>query len=332
MKKTQYFQVEFKSVEVKGEWGKIYVEGFASTPDLDSYDDIVKPEAFRNTMGSYMQKPLILLQHNMDKIIGKAVEYRIETDGLFIRVEIFNDIDWVMNNIQEGLLGAFSIWFRALKWEIREVGDKWIREIIELRLVEVSVVAFPANTNARFSIAKSIKSFFDSLTEIKSFGAWLYECKSNGEEIVNFEEEMKNEEIQEIEVKEEENTTETTEEKSEESVEENENTETKNTTETDDVEIDSENLPDDDTGDVKAEELKALQDEVERLKKENETFSEELKAKDTEIEELKTSKTEIEATLEKKEAEIKEYLSVGEIEVKETVKTTPWYTFNYFLN
>jgi len=44
-------------------------------------------------MGSYMQKPLILLQHNMDKIIGKAVEYRIETDGLFIRVEIFNDID-----------------------------------------------------------------------------------------------------------------------------------------------------------------------------------------------------------------------------------------------
>jgi HK97 family phage prohead protease len=171
MRKTQYFQVEFKSVEVKEEGGVLTIEGFASTPDLDSYDDIVKPSAFQNTMGSYMQKPIILLQHNMDKIIGKAVDYRIEENGLYIKVEIFNDIDGTMKNIQEGLLGAFSIGFRALKWEIREMDDRWIREITELRLVEVSVVAFPANVQARFSIAKSVKSFFDSLAEIKSFGA-----------------------------------------------------------------------------------------------------------------------------------------------------------------
>ncbi len=69
MRKTQYCQVEVKSGEIKEEGGVLTIEGFASTPDLDSYDDIVKPSAFQNTMGSYMQKAIILLQHNMDKII-----------------------------------------------------------------------------------------------------------------------------------------------------------------------------------------------------------------------------------------------------------------------
>lgn len=104
MRKTQYFQMEFKNVEVKEDGSSIFIEGLASTPDIDSYDDIVKPEAFRNTMGSYMQKPLILLQHNMEKIIGKAVDYRIEEAGLWIRVELINDVDNTFKNIQEGLL------------------------------------------------------------------------------------------------------------------------------------------------------------------------------------------------------------------------------------
>ena len=203
MRKVQYFQMEFKNVEVKEDGSRMFIEGFASTPDVDSYDDIVKPEAFQNTMGSYMQKPIILLQHNLDKIIGKAVDYRIEENGLWIRVELFNDIDGSFKSIQEGLLGAFSIGFRALKWNLYMKDDeRMIREITELRLVEISVVAFPANENARFTLAKSLKSFFDGIQEIKSLATGLaYEIKSDDVEIVNFEEEMKADEIEQIEVK-----------------------------------------------------------------------------------------------------------------------------------
>jgi predicted nucleic acid-binding Zn-ribbon protein len=57
--------------------------------------------------------------------------------------------------------------------------------------------------------------------------------------------------------------------------------------------------------------MKALQEEVELLKKSDETLRDELKNKDDEIQTLKTSLSEVEAKLEAKEDEIKSFLSVG---------------------
>jgi len=319
MRKTQYFQMEFKNVEVKEDGSRIFIEGYASTPDVDSYDDIVKPEAFQNTMGSYMQKPIILLQHNLDKIIGKAVDYRIEENGLWIRVELFNDIDGNFKSIQEGLLGAFSIGFRALKWNLYMKDDeRMIREITELRLVEVSVVAFPANENARFTLAKSLKSFFDGIQEIKSLATGLaYEIKSDDVEIVNFEEEMKADEIEQIEEKKDEVKDETEKKEEEQPKEEitdtpadvvaeekeKEEATTENDTKSDESETAGENPDNGQAEEVKSDEVKALESEIVELKSL-------LLAKDEEIQTLQKSESEAKAKLEAKELEIKEYLSV----------------------
>jgi hypothetical protein len=53
------FQMNFKSVQV--EEGKIKIKGFASTPTIDRYDDIVQPIAFQSCMAAYMNNPVVLL-------------------------------------------------------------------------------------------------------------------------------------------------------------------------------------------------------------------------------------------------------------------------------
>ena len=307
MKKTQYFQMEFKNVEVKAEWDRIFIEWFASTPDIDSYDDIVKPEAFVNTMLSYMQKPLVLLQHEIELIIWKTIDYRIESNWLWIKVELFNDINGTFKAIQEWLLWQFSIWFRALKWEIRIEWEKRIREITELKLIEVSVVSFPANPSAQFTLSKSIKWFFDWLNEIKELELWNYEVKSTESEIFNFEEEIKTEEIEEQTPPPE---TVPPEEKP-----------------TDNIEKTGETPPDDTV--VKSEEVKALTEENETLKNEIIELKQTLEAKDEEIKTVWVEKSELENKYTELDLQVKEYLCTWTLETKSENKITQYYA-SYF--
>jgi hypothetical protein len=105
------------------------------------------------------------------------------------------------------MISAFSIGFRALSWEIKKEDEKRIRVITKLQLIEISAVNGPANTNATFSLSKSIKSFFDNLEGLKSLATGAYEVKSAGnihddkeeldEKDISFEEETKEEETTE---------------------------------------------------------------------------------------------------------------------------------------
>lgn len=74
-----HFQMDFKEVKVT-ETGSIKIKGFASTPDIDRYDDIIKPEAFANAMKTYMQNPTVLLGHDTSKPIGLVTEYNLTTN------------------------------------------------------------------------------------------------------------------------------------------------------------------------------------------------------------------------------------------------------------
>ena len=99
MEKKLHFQMSIKSAELHD--GKVKIKGFASTPDLDRYDDIVVPTAFASSIEQYMTNPVVLLQHNSNKVVGKVVDYSISTKGLEVTAEISNDIDNVFHNILE---------------------------------------------------------------------------------------------------------------------------------------------------------------------------------------------------------------------------------------
>lgn len=156
--KNQNFQMVFKTVEMKA--GKIKITGFASTPEIDRYDDIVKPSAFQGAMVGYMKNPVVLLQHNAEKPIGQVISYQILSTGLEVTAEISNDIENTFQLIQDKILRGFSIGFIAKSWNMTETNGREIREITDVDLIEISVVSTPANPGSLFTLAKSVREFF----------------------------------------------------------------------------------------------------------------------------------------------------------------------------
>jgi HK97 family phage prohead protease len=150
----------FKSIETKAD-GSVRIKGFASTPDLDRYDDVVNPTAFASAMVTYMKNPVVLLGHDSDKPIGTVIEYNLSNNGLEVTAEIVNDTDGVLEKIQNKTLRGFSIGWICKNCIFREENNRSIREITSLDLVEISVVATPANPSTLFTLAKSLKKFFD---------------------------------------------------------------------------------------------------------------------------------------------------------------------------
>jgi HK97 family phage prohead protease len=156
--KNNNFQMVFKTVEMKA--GKIKITGFASTPEIDRYDDIVKPSAFQGAMVGYMKNPVVLLQHNAEKPIGQVISYQILSTGLEVTAEISNDIENTFQLIQDKILRGFSIGFIAKSWNMTETNGREIREITDVDLIEISVVSTPANPGSLFTLAKSVREFF----------------------------------------------------------------------------------------------------------------------------------------------------------------------------
>lgn len=166
-KEVSYFQCEKHEYEVK--WDKIIITWFASTPEIDRYNDIVRPEAFGKAMAEYMKNPVVLWQHYSEKILWTVTEYAITANGLRVKAELTNDIENTFQLIRDGALKGFSIGFIAKKWSynVEESSgiEKEIREITELDLVEISVVSTPANKSSLFTLTKSLKDFFDKIRE-----------------------------------------------------------------------------------------------------------------------------------------------------------------------
>lgn len=205
MKKTYYFQapIEQKNIELKGD-GTLVIRGMASTKDVDRYNDIVEPLAFDITLETYMKNPIMLLQHDSNKPIGRFDETKITDDGLSVTGSVLYDEDGCVKKIQYGVLGAFSIGYIPKRFEIRsgdgtllatengyEKGYGWedvwtdataIRTIKELDLVEISVVSTPANPNAVFSLGKSVKTFFDE--EKKSWQEAIANKSDDTDEVI----------------------------------------------------------------------------------------------------------------------------------------------------
>jgi HK97 family phage prohead protease len=164
IEKSLKFQVEIKEADIvkKEADGKkvLVITGMASTMDIDRYDDVVHPMAFSGSLSKYMENPVVLLQHYQDKAIGKTISAQITEKGLQVTCEIDIDTEGVMEKIEKGVMRAFSIGFIVKAYQETAVGETEVRMITELDLVEISVVAVPANPKCLFTLQKGIKSLF----------------------------------------------------------------------------------------------------------------------------------------------------------------------------
>jgi len=166
----EYDKVTMKTLNCDVEWdlksikkdakGLMIIEGFANTSDKDRVGDVVLPSAFAKSLPEYMENPILLYQHDWDKLIGNVIESKIiDNDdegrkGLWVKAAVSNakDVNDVRTKIQEGSLKTFSIGYN-------EIDSDWDKEtstniIQDLELLEISIVTVPANPFAKFSTSE----------------------------------------------------------------------------------------------------------------------------------------------------------------------------------
>jgi len=153
--KTFEFHADIKKHRSVDTDDRLYVEGYASTKNLDRYVEVVSPEAFESTIETYMSNPVVLFQHKHDNPIGQVVEIAIDKFGLWVKAFISKaeSAKSIATMIEEGILRAFSIGFR----EKTATPVDEVYTIQDLELYEISVVSIPANRESLFSVAKAFE-------------------------------------------------------------------------------------------------------------------------------------------------------------------------------
>lgn len=140
-----------------------YIAGWASTPHLDSYRDIVMPGAFAESISkrglSGPKGIKFLIGHDWDKPAGKIEKLEYRGDSLWIEVQMNLKISYA-NDFYEAAKSmdglSFSVGFWLKEWTIKQ--DENGKEYYLLHkgdLFEVSGVPFPANDEAFMTFVKS---------------------------------------------------------------------------------------------------------------------------------------------------------------------------------
>jgi HK97 family phage prohead protease len=140
----------------------IYIEGYASTNDVDRSSDVIPSSVWEAGIQNYLKNPILLAQHDHDDPIGRMVDYRIDSKGLWIKARISAAAE-IFNLVKDEIVTAFSVGFRIMDAEYNAVAELFV--IKELELVEISVVSVPCNQNTLFSLSKA----FSDADEYKKF-------------------------------------------------------------------------------------------------------------------------------------------------------------------
>ncbi len=133
-------------------------EGYGSVFGIrDSFGDVVAKGAFSRTLKED-HRPALLWQHDTHAPIGVYTEIREDDIGLFVKGKFTEGValaDEALLLLKAGALDGLSIGFQTKRSDLdEETGD---REILEVKLFEVSLVTFPANEAARVLDVKETK-------------------------------------------------------------------------------------------------------------------------------------------------------------------------------
>jgi HK97 family phage prohead protease len=131
------------------------VAGYASTWDRDLGNDVVHRGAFSVTLGSG-SRVRFLYAHDASQVLGRALELREDERGLFGRFAISKtrlgqDVHTLLS---DGSLDSFSIGFIPRDFEHDEKAG--VRNLKQVELLEVSVVALPMQPHAVVTAVKEL--------------------------------------------------------------------------------------------------------------------------------------------------------------------------------
>lgn len=158
------FEYPFEIMKTYEDNEKWYIEGYAGSTELDLTGDIITEEAFKEAEEDLLNNSTVLYNHDPEQPIGKVDDVKATKDGLWVKILISKTAQDIWQKVKEGVINKFSIRGRvlnAVKRFIKDVG-KVVNIINELYLIEASLVALPANPEAkalRWYITKSLQQF-----------------------------------------------------------------------------------------------------------------------------------------------------------------------------
>lgn len=179
-----------------------YIAGWASTPDIDSYNHKVVAGAFAEAIakrGLTGPKAIkLLIGHNWNQLAGVITKLEYRGERLWIEAQLALDIGYVNDAYKAAkIIGGlnFSVGFMLQDYEFKENADG--SEYLQINrgdLFEVSVVPFPGNEEATMAFIKSAGSGDDDAPELPTsiaefekalVASGLVKCRNDAKEITH---------------------------------------------------------------------------------------------------------------------------------------------------
>ena len=143
-----------------------WLEGYASVFDVvDAQNDVVKSGAFAKSIKERVAagKVKLMARHMMHggdtlEIVGTITEAKEDKHGLWIHAEFASTAtaQEVRQLVAEGHVAGLSIGYIPVDWKYTEVDGKEVAELHEVKLMEVTITALPANEYAVITAAKAV--------------------------------------------------------------------------------------------------------------------------------------------------------------------------------
>jgi len=152
------------------------VHATISTDEIDRYDEIVEPAAIKAALPAFLANPVVLGCHQPrlatgePPVIGNVTPESIRIGEHQIDADILFDDDELSakyaRKYRKKVMRAFSIGFKPLKGEYRDISSKRTWIWTEIELLEVSAVAVPANRQALARAKGFYESEFDEAKDV----------------------------------------------------------------------------------------------------------------------------------------------------------------------
>ena len=138
------------------------IDGYAAvfnsmSEQLPGFREIILPGAFDRALKE-SHDVRALVNHDPNQIIGrtKSGTLKLSVDEKGLRAEIYPDMQdpdaaKTVRRIQRGDLDGMSFAFRTIKDQWRTEEGEEVRELLDLELLDVSVVAYPAYSATQVS-------------------------------------------------------------------------------------------------------------------------------------------------------------------------------------
>lgn len=144
--------LQLKSLSEEGRFA-----GYASVFDVvDSQNDIILRGAFSKTLRERKNTVKLLWQHQMNEPIGVFEQMFEDACGLYVEGRLLLSVARAREAydlIKASALEGMSIGYTPIKYAFDP--KTGVRQIQEVTLWEVSLVTFPANTQAGITVVKS---------------------------------------------------------------------------------------------------------------------------------------------------------------------------------